>query len=623
MTHEVKKFDAEVGKVLQLMIHSLYSSKEVAIRELISNASDACDKLKFESQTNADLMKGDTDLKIKIHIDKEKKTLTISDNGIGMNKSELEQNLGTIAASGTQKFLNNLTGDAKKDNHLIGQFGVGFYSAFMIADQVTVRSKKAGENMAYVWHSEGKGEYTIASTDEEINRGTQIILHIKEDQGDFLDHFRVKFIVKNYSDHIAAPIYFIEENKNEVQVNSSSALWTRPKSEISEEDYKDFYKNIAHAADDPWITLHNQNEIPEYTNLLFVPSNKTFDLFHPDRKSRIKLYIKRVFIADETINLVPHYLRFVRGVVDCAELPLNITRETLQHNSILEKVKNSITKKVLSELKKKKSSDAESYIQFWENFGAALKEGLCEATSDHEKLLDVCLFRSALHNKYISLDEYLENIKDDKKTIYFLSGDDPEKLANSPQIEGFLSKGKDVLLFTDTVDDFWVNVNSKYKDAEIISVTRADLDIDEKPDVAESDNLQDDAKKDENNKHQALIDYFKNILGANVKDIKISKKLTSSPSCLAVDAGSMDIRMERFLIEQKQLQRSTAKILEINVNHSIVQKIENAVNNNKADDKISDLAFMLFDQACILEGEPVSDSAAFAKRLNNIIETVA
>ncbi|MDC0864952.1 molecular chaperone HtpG [Rickettsiaceae bacterium] len=616
MTQEKKKFDAEVGKVLHLMIHSLYTDKEIFMRELISNSSDACDKLRYLSQTDSDLVKDDADFKITIKVDKEAKTITVRDNGIGMSRDDLNENLGTIAKSGTQNFLDKLSGDKKKDSQLIGQFGVGFYSSFMIADQVTVTSKKAGEDKVHTWHSDGKGEYIISDTDREFTRGTEIVLHIKPEEETYVDPFRLKHIVKNYSDHVAIPIFFVDEKGEEEQVNSSSALWRRSKSEVSNDQYKEFYKNVAHAVDDPWITMHNKNEgVVEFTNLLFIPSTKTFDLFHPDRKCRVKLYIKRVFIADENVDIIPQYLRFLRGVIDSEDLPLNISRQTLQNNPTLEKIKKSITKRVLSELKKKKENKPEEYLQFWNNFGGALKEGLCEVTSDHEKLLEVCVFRSALHDRMISLDEYIANSKDDQKTIYYLSGDNPEKLRDNPQIEGFLSKGIDVLLFTDTVDDFWVNVNGNYKEVNIKSVTRSDINLDGK----ESDNKADESKdKKEDSKHDEVVKYFKESLGDLVKDVKISKKLTSSPACLTVSDGAMDIRMERYLIEQKQLARATAKILEINLDHKIISKITSEIGMKEKEAENKDLVHLLYDQACIIEGEPVMDAGAFSKRLNNL-----
>jgi len=620
MTQEKRKFDAEIGKVLNLMIHSLYTNKEIFMRELISNSSDACDKLRYLSQTDSRLLDSNSEFKIVVSVDKDARTLTVRDTGIGMNRDDLNENLGTIARSGTQRFIDQLSGDNKKDSNLIGQFGVGFYSSFMVADEITVTSRKAGEDKAYTWHSDGQGEYTVSDTDREFARGTEVVLHVKAEEENFIDHFRIKHIIKSYSDHVAVPIYFIDQNGHENQVNSSSAIWTRLKSEISDEQYKEFYKSVSHAPDDPWLTMHNHNEgAVEFTNLLFVPSSKTFDLFHPDRKCRVKLYIKRVFIGDENIDLIPQYLRFLRGVVDSDDLPLNVSRETLQHNATIDKIKKSITKKVLAELKKQKETNFDKYQEFWNNIGGALKEGLCEVTSDHEKLLEVCIFRSALHDKMISLDDYLASCEGDDKTIYYLSGDNPEKLRNNPQIEGFLSKNIDVLLFTDTVDDFWVNVNGNYKEAEIKSVTRSDIDLNNATDVKEDK----DSDKPVEKGYEALVKYFKESLGTLVKEVKISKKLASTPACLAVADGSMDIRMERYLIEQKQLVGASAKILEINPNHHIIKKISLEIDDKNKDEQNKDLIHLLYDQACIIEGEPVYDVSAFSKRLNSLFEKLA
>lgn len=617
MSVEVKKFDTEVGKILQLMIHSLYTNKEIFLRELISNSSDACDKLRYLSQSDASLVADDPEFKIWVSIDKDARTITVRDNGIGMNKADLIDNLGTIARSGTGAFLEQLSGDAKKDNMLIGQFGVGFYSSYMIADKVTALSKKAGETQAYKWSSDGQGEYSIEEADAPFVRGTEIVLHVKKDEDNYLDHFRVKSIVKSYSDHIAVPIYFIDDaTKNEIKLNSSSALWTRPKSDITEEQYQEFYKTISYSSDTPWVRMHNKNEgTVEFTNLLYIPSQKTFDLFHPDRKHRVKLYIKRVFISDENIDIIPQYLRFVRGVVDSEDLPLNISRETLQHNATLEKIKNAITKRILSELGKKKDEDRETYEDFWDNFGAALKEGLCEARSDHEKLLEISLFYSALHNKMISLDEYIANCKPNQKDIYYLSGENIDKLKNSPQIEGFLNKGIDVLLFTDSVDDFWVNTQAQYKEFEIKSVTLSNIDLGDKQEKTEDQKDEKQTAKDND-----LIGFVKQTLGAAVQDVKISTKLTSSPSCLAVDEKSMGIRMERFLIERKQLARSSAKILELNPTHKIVKEIQNNFKKKDKELECAKLVQFLFDQACIIEGEPLRDAAAFCRSMNEFLE---
>ncbi|WP_341751129.1 molecular chaperone HtpG [Candidatus Tisiphia endosymbiont of Piscicola geometra] len=615
MTQEKKKFDAEVGKILNLMIHSLYTNKEIFMRELISNASDACDKLRYLAQSDAKLIADDPIFKITVKIDKDKRQIIIRDNGIGMNREDLIDNLGTIAKSGTGNFLNNLSGDAKKDSMLIGQFGVGFYSAFMVADSITVTSRKAGEEKAYVWQSDGLGEYIVDDFAHDFTRGTEVVIHVKLEEDSYIDHFRLKHIVKSYSDHIAIPIYFFDEStNNEIQLNSASALWTRPKSDLTFEQYKEFYKALSYSMDDPWLTIHNKNEgTVEFTNLLFIPSTKTFDLFHPDRKRRVKLYIKRVFISDENVDLIPSYLRFLRGVVDSEDLPLNISRESLQHNSTLEKIKAAITKKVLGELKKKKDESIEEYSNFWSNFGAALKEGLCEATSDHDKLLETCIFKSSLLSKMISLDDYISNFKEGQDTIYYLSGDDPAKLLSSPQIEGFLSKNIDVLLFTDTVDDFWVNVNSSYKGYAIKSVTRSDIDLEKSEQKTED-------IKENNDEYAKLTEYFKEILGNLVKDVRISKKLTSSPACLVVGDGAMDIRMERFLIEQKQLMAASAKILELNPKHKIIEKINADIISNNKDSANEELVKLMYDQACILEGEPVNDTGGFAKRLNDMVQ---
>lgn len=627
MTQETKQFDAEVGKILHLMIHSLYENKEIFIRELISNSCDACDKLRYLSQTEPDLLEGDGNFKITIHIDKDKKTITIRDNGIGMSKSELIENLGTIAKSGTQHFLANLSGDAKKDSMLIGQFGVGFYSSFMVADSVIVTTRKAGEKNVQTWSSDGLGQYTVSDSEgSSFTRGTEVVLHIKTEEEEFLDNFRLKHIVKSYSDHLAIPIYFLDaDGNNEIKLNSASALWTRPKSEISSEQYQELYKSLSYSADEPWLTIHNKNEgALEYTNLLFIPSTKTFDLFHPDRKRRVKLYIKRVFISDENIDLIPHYLRFLRGVVDSEDLPLNISRETLQRNATLSKIKQSITKRVISELKKKKSESPETYINFWNNFGSVFKEGLCEPLTQHDEILEACLFHSALQGKFISLDDYIANCKTEQKVIYYLSGDDKEKLLTSPQIEGFLSKGIDVLLFTDTVDDFWVNVNSQYKEFELKSVTRSDINLENIAGAEANGEIKSENEQEATTSEHyiKLIEFFKNILGDAIQDVKISKKLTSSPACLAVGDGAMDMRMERFLIEQKQLSISSAKILELNPNHPIIKKIvDNLEKNDTNENHITkQLAELIFDQACIIEGEPIHDVAGFSKRFSEILQ---
>ncbi len=618
------KFDAEVGKILQLMIHSLYANKDIFLRELISNSSDACDKLRYLSITNPELTKSDTDFKIKITIDETNRKLTVTDNGIGMNRIDLIENIGTIARSGTQNFVSKLTGDANKDLQLIGQFGVGFYSGFMVAEEIQVITRKAGEKEVWQWNSKGDGEYTLKQLDDESHpRGTSIILSLKTDQDDFLDKFRIKHIIKTYSDHIAFPIEVIPSEGEAEIVNNASAIWMRPKNEISSEQHQEFYKQVSHLPDSPWHIIHNKNEgMVEFTNLLYIPSSKPFDLFNPDRNSKVKLYVKRVFIGAEGIPLAPSYLRFLHGVVDSEDLPLNISRETLQHNHSLEKIRKSITKKVISELKSKLEKDPASYNEFWNNFGAVLKEGLCEAlpADEKEKLLEVCLFRSALHDKYISLAEYIANMKEGQENIFYLSGDSYEKAKNSPQLEGFLKHDIDVLLFTDTVDDFWVNVVHTYKDKELKSVTRSGIDLEKITDPKDQ-NQDTTTEENETNDNKTIIDYFKQVLGSTIMDAKISGKLVDSPVCLAVAEGAMDIRMERYLKDQKQIGRSFAKILEININHPIVVKLKNSLAKNDFN-FAQELVLALYDQACIIEGEPVADISAFSRRMNNLLARI-
>ena len=613
------KFDAEVGKMLQLVIHSLYANKDIFLRELISNSSDACDKLRYLSVTNPELSGDDSDFKIKISVDESTRTICVSDNGIGMNRTDLIENIGTIARSGTNGFLSKLTGDSAKDLQLIGQFGVGFYSGFMVASEMKVITRKAGENEVWHWASKGDGEYTLKQQeDPDFKRGTTVILHLREDESEFLDKFRLRHIIKTYSDHIAFPIEFTSSEGEKDVVNSASAIWMRPKSEISEDQHREFYKQVAHLPDAPWHIIHNKNEgMIEYTNLLYIPSSKPFDLFNPDRNSKVKLYIKRVFIGAEGINILPSYLRFVYGVVDSNDLPLNISRETLQHNHSLEKIRKSLTKKIIGEFRSKLDKDNASYSEFWSNFGAVLKEGLCESipAEEKEKLLEICLFKSALHNKYISLGEYIANMKEGQANIFYLSSDSLEKALNSPQLEGFVKNNIDVLLFTDTVDDFWVNVVHTYKEKELKSVTRSGIELDN---IVNSKKEEIVENKPEDLENKAIIDYFKQVLGNIIMDAKISGKLVDSPVCLSVAEGAMDIRMERYLKDQKQIGQSFAKILEINSSHPLIKKINHAIENN--DFSLSqELVLALYDQACIIEGEPVNDVGAFSRRINSLL----
>jgi len=622
-------FDVEVGKVLNLMINSLYTNKDVALRELVSNASDACDKLRYLAVQDSTILKSDEELKISISVDKKNRQLIIQDNGLGMDEEDLQQNLGTIAKSGTENFVKSLTGDTKKDVQLIGQFGVGFYSAFMIADNVEVISKKydcpGNITKTYSWKSTGGGSFSIGESLENIGRGTKIILHLKEGENDFLDRFHIKHIIQTYSDHINIKIDFIPETGNPETLNSASALWTKSQSEITQEQYNNFFKHTSHLPGEPFMVLHNKAEgVVEYTNLLFIPSTKPFDLFHPDRKGRVKLYVKKVFISED-LDLVPAWLRFLRGLIDSQDLPLNISRETLQHNLVLEKIKKSVVKKVLSELKKKASQNEEEHLKFWNNFGAVVKEGLCESHEFKDKILEICRFYSSKSpDKLISLAEYLDRCKIGQDKIYYVTGESIEKIKANPSLETFSFKDIEVLFLTDTVDDFWVTTTNQYKEKDFQSITRSDIDLTNigKEKKAESDEDEEGEKeiKDVTNSElDGLIAKIKTILGEKVKDVKISKKLDSSPVCLAVDSASMDIRMERYLLEQKQILSGSAKILEINPNHKIIKSLNEKLANSASELEVADTIKTLFDQACIVEGEPIADIKDFSRRLNGLM----
>lgn len=616
-------FDVEVGKVLNLMINSLYTNKDVALRELISNASDACDKLRYLAAQNHDLLADE--LKISITTDKAKKLLFITDNGVGMNREDLIQNLGTIARSGTENFVKSLTGDKQKDVQLIGQFGVGFYSSFMIANKVEVFSRKFDEDKTWKWESDGSGSFTVTEITDSMPRGTKIVLHLKDEATDFVDRFHIKHVVQTYSDHINFKIEFVPENleagaKIET-LNSASALWTRPASEITAEQYQNFYKSFSHLPGEPFMTIHNKVEgMVTYTNLLFVPASKPFDLFHPDRKTNVKLYVKKVFISEE-LGLVPACMRFLRGLIDSDDLPLNISRENLQHSIVLEKIRKAVVNKVLSELKKKASESEEKYLEFWNNFGAVLKEGLCESSDFREKILEICRFYSSKSpDKLISLAEYLDRAKPGQDKFYFLTGESVAKIKSSPQLEIFLQKDVEVLFLTDAVDEFWVTVALPYKEKEFQSINRHDVDLESIEKTEEKSEEKEEIKDVTASNFEGLISFIKETLGEKIVDARISKKLTDSPVCLAVNAGSMDIRLERFLLEQKQIQAGTAKIFEINANNPIIKNLnENYVKEEKQNE-VRDTISTLFDLACVIEDEPIKDAKDFSRRLQSLMK---
>lgn len=624
-------FDVEVGKILHLMINSLYANKDVALRELISNASDACDKMRYLSNQNANLV--EEELKITITTNKAEKTLIITDNGIGMNREEIVQNLGTIARSGTENFLKSLTNDNKKDLQLIGQFGVGFYSSFMIAKKVEVISCKYDESKSWHWESNGSSQFRVSEYQDSHQRGTKIILHLKDEALDFIDRFHIKHVIQTYSDHINFKIDFIPETieagaKIET-LNSASAIWKKNKEEITSEQYQSFYKHVSHLPGEPFLTIHNKIEgVVSYTNLVFIPNIKPFDLFHPDRKTSVKLYVKRVFISEE-LNLVPACLRFLRGLVDSDDLPLNISRETLQYSAVLEKIKKSLVNKVLSELKKKSKENEEEYLKFWNNFGAVLKEGLCESSEYREKILEICRFYSSKStDKMISLAEYIDRIKIGQDKIYFLTGESIEKIKSSPQLEIFTQKDIEVLFLTDAVDEFWVTVMIPYKDKEFQSINRSDIDLEkinkeskEKSEDANEENKIEETKDITNSQFDGLLKFIKEILGDKIEQVRISKKLTGSPVCLAVGTGSMDIRLERYLLEQKQLNSASAKILEINPNNQIIKNLNTIYSNETLKTKAQDTINTLFDLACIIEDEPIKNTGDFSRRIQELMNS--
>jgi len=615
MTQETKSFQAEVSRLLDIVAHSLYSEKEIFLRELISNASDACDRLRYAALTEPALAEADTNYRVVLTPDKSARTLTVADNGIGMNRAELIENLGTIARSGTAAFVTQISGDARKDMSLIGQFGVGFYSAFMVGEKVEVKSRKAGEIEGWRWVSDGKSEFTIEPL-PEASRGATIVVHLREGEDEYFEPGRLRRIVNTYSDHIGLPIVLHDAGKEET-INTASALWTRPKSEITQEQYNEFYHHVGHTFDNPWLTLHAKAEgVLEYTSLLFVPSAKPFDLFDPERKSRVKLYVRRVFITDEGTNLLPPYMRFLRGIVDSEDLPLNISREMLQTNPMAARIRQQLTRRVLTELGKKSSESREEYAKFWDNFGAVLKEGLYEDREQHDELLALARFRSTVRDSLVSLDEYLAAMRPGQEAIYTITGDSLDVIKRSPQLEGFRARGVEVLLMTDPIDEFWVPAIGAYKEKPFKSATRGGLDLD-KITPPEDGN---DERPEPPAKLASLIAIFKLALGDAVKDVRSSDRLTDSAVCLVADEGDMDMHFERLLKQHRQLDMMSKRILELNPRHRLIERLAATVGEAGASDQLSEFAWLLLDQARIVEGEQLPDAAAFARRLSTLLE---
>ena len=602
---ETFSFQTEVGQLLEIVASSLYSNREVFLRELVSNASDACDKLRYAALIDASLAPPEG---FAITIGVDKKVLSISDNGIGMNHADLLDTLGTIAKSGTGAFIEALKADEKDTPGLIGQFGVGFYSAFMVASTVDVLTRKAGEDNAWLWSSDGKGRFTIEPATRDT-AGTTVTLHLKKDANEFAEDARIRHIIKTYSEHISFPVKLGDETLNAVE-----ALWTRPAKVVSEEQYTEFYKHTSHAFDTPWHVMHNKVEgSMNHTSLLFVPSIQPFDLFDAERKSHVKLYVNRVFISETTKDLIPAYLRFLRGVVDSQDLSLNVSREMLQTDPKLAKIKTQVTKKVLSELKKKATKAPEEYAKFWGNFGAVLKEGLVEDPALRDRILEVSRFSSTGKDGLTSLAAYVERMKEGQEAIFYIAGEDGTKLSQSPHLEGFKAKGVEVLLLSDHVDEFWLQHITEFEGKPLKSITRGAADLD----AIEAEEKPDEDKPTEADLSK-LIAAIKAELGELVKDVRPSKRLTDSPVCLIADEGDMDVNLERLLKRHGQLQTGMLRVLELNPSHVIITKLAERAEGD-ADDLLKDAAHLLLDQARIVEGETPTDAVAFANRLGSVM----
>ena len=623
-------FQTEVKQLLHLMIHSLYSNKEIFLRELVSNASDAADKLRFKALSDNSLYGDDSELFVRISVDKDAKTITISDNGIGMTRDDVMNNLGTIAKSGTAEFFGQLSGDQAKDSQLIGQFGVGFYSAFIVADEVTVRTRSAldKETTGVEWRSRGEGEFEIADI-EKARRGTDIVLHLKDDAEEFLDEYRLRGIINKYSEHLSIPVQMWKEpvpesedsegNKVEAQpgewetVNSGKALWTRDKSDITDDEYKEFYKTVAHDFDEPLLWTHNKVEgTTEYTNLLYIPKRAPWDLWNREQQHGVKLYVKRVFIMDDAEQLMPTYLRFVRGLVDSNDLPLNVSREILQDNKITRSMRNGSTKKVLQILKKLAKDNKEEYQQFWDTFGNVLKEGPEEDHSNRERIAELLRFAST-HNasavQSVSLDDYIERMKDGQDKIFYIVADSYEAAKNNPALEIFRKKGIEVLLLSDRIDEWLMSHLTEFKEKQLQSVTRGDLDLGE---LDDEENKAEQEKTEEAFKEN--LERFEKALGDKVKKVRVTHRLTDSPACIITDEHDMSTQMAKLMEAAGQAVPETKYIFEVNPEHALVQRML-----EKDDDTFKEWAEVLLDQATLAERGNLKDPASFVAKLNKLM----
>jgi molecular chaperone HtpG len=627
-TKETLSFQTEVKQLLDLMIHSLYSNKEIFLRELISNASDAADKLRFEATTDDALFEGNSDLHVFIDVDKEARTITIRDNGIGMNRDEVIENIGTIARSGTKEFFGQLTGDQEKDAHLIGQFGVGFYSSFLVADRVTLTTRRAGLTGEHGvrWESTGDGEYSL-ETVEKPERGTEITLHLREDADEFLESFRLQSIIHKYADHIPFPIRMLGEaaateegevSQPEIEtVNQASALWTRPKSELNEEEYNNFYKHVSHDFEEPLAHIHQKLEGKyEYTLLLYLPKNAPFDLWQAEAKHGVKLYVHRVFIMEANEELLPRYLRFVRGVMDSNDLPLNVSREILQKSPAMDAMKKGATKRILALLEEMAKNNPDDYASFWDEFGNALKEGVIEDFTNKEKIAALLRFSSTESDEQnVSLADYIGRMKEGQEKIYYITAENLSAAKGSPHLELFRKKGVEVLLLSDRIDEWLTSNLNEFDGKSLQSVAKGEVDL--SGIASDGKSVEEDAKEQEEKAKSAgpAVKKIKEALGDRVKDVRITNRLTESPACLVADQFDMSGNMDRILKQLGQGAPGMKPILEINPDHAIVKRLAKA----RKKELISDLSSILLDQALLAEGALPDDPAGFVRRINELL----
>ena len=622
---ETLGFQTEVKQLLHLMIHSLYSNKEIFLRELISNASDAADKLRFEALARPELLEGGADLRIRLSFDKDARTVTLEDNGIGMNRAEVIAHLGTIAKSGTADFLKNLSGDQKKDSHLIGQFGVGFYSAFIVADKVDVFSRRAGDaaSEGVHWSSQGEGDFEVATV-EKAERGTRIVLHLKTGEEEFADGWRLRNIVKKYSDHIALPIELPKEFHGEEKdrpaapewetVNRASALWTRPRGDVKDEEYQEFYKHVAHDFENPLSWSHNKVEGKlEYTSLLYVPGRAPFDLYHREAPKGLKLYVQRVFIMDQADQFLPLYLRFIKGVVDSNDLSLNVSREILQSGPVVDSMKSALTKRVLDMLEKLAKDKPEDYRAFWKAFGQVLKEGPAEDFANKEKIAGLLRFASTSDEsgeQSVSLAEYLARVKDGQDRIYYLTGESHAQIRNSPHLEVFRKKGVEVLLLTDRIDEWLMSYLTEFDGKAFADVARGDLDLG-KLDSEEDKKAQEEVAKAK----EGLIERLKGALGEQVAEVRVSHRLTDSPAILAIGEQDLGLQMRQILEASGQKVPDSKPVFEFNPAHPLIEKLDAEPD----EERFADLSHILFDQAALAAGDSLKDPASYVRRLNKLL----